>query len=391
MSAADGPVLLGAVSLAIWLYLLAFRGRFWVVAEPSPPAAAARSGAAVSKIVAVIPARDEALAIGAAVTSLLTQRYGGALEIVLVDDHSSDGTAEVARAAAAAAGAADRLRIVAARDLPPGWTGKLWAVSEGLAAAEALAPDFLLLTDADIAHGPDNVAELAARAQAEDRDLISLMVKLRCRSWAERAFIPAFVFFFFMLYPPRWAADPVSRVAAAAGGCMLLRPAALRRIGGIAAIRGALIDDCALASAIKRSGGLIRLDVTQDTISLRDYAGWREIWSMIARTAFTQLGYSRVLLVGTALGLALTYLAPPLLAVFGTFWARILGLAAWVAMATAFLPSVRFYRLNPLWAAALPAIAGFYLAATIGSAVNYWRGRGGQWKGRAQAIRHPVG
>jgi hopene-associated glycosyltransferase HpnB len=392
MIAASWPALVGAVSLAIWLYLLAFRGRFWAVAEPAPAVSASpASGAASPKIVVVIPARDEAEGIGAAVTSLLTQRYGGALEVVLVDDHSSDGTAELARAAAAAAGAADRLKIAVARDLPPGWTGKLWAVSEGLAAAEALRPDFLLLTDADIAHGPDNVAELVARAQAEDRDLVSLMVKLRCRSLAERAFIPAFVFFFFMLYPPRWAADPVSRVAAAAGGCMLVRPAAFRRIGGIAAIRGALIDDCALADAIKRSGGRIRLDVTQSTLSLRDYAGWRDIWSMIARTAFTQLGYSSLLLIGTVLGLALTYLAPPLLVVFGTVWARVLGLAAWVAMSAAFLPSVRFYRLNPLWAAALPAIAAFYLAATIGSAVNYWRGRGGQWKGRAQAIRHPAG
>lgn len=390
MSAASWPVLLGAVSLTIWLGLLAFRGRFWAVAEPAPVASAA-TGAAAPKIVAVIPARDEAPDIGTAVTSLLTQRYGGALDIVLVDDHSSDGTAEVARAAAAVAGAADRLRIIAARDLPPGWTGKLWAVSEGLAAAEALMPGFLLLTDADIAHGPDNVAQLVARAEAEDRDLVSLMVKLRCRSLAERAFIPAFVFFFFMLYPPRWAADPVSRVAGAAGGCMLVRPVALRRIGGIAAIRGALIDDCALAAAIKRSGGRIRLDVTQSTFSLRNYAGWRDIWTMIARTAFTQLGYSTLLLIGTVAGLALTYLAPPLLALLGTGWARLLGLAAWAAMAAAFLPSVRFYRLSPLWAMALPAIAGFYLAATIGSAANYWRGRGGQWKGRAQAIRHPAG
>jgi hopene-associated glycosyltransferase HpnB len=372
---------LGAISLLIWLYLLFFRGRFWAVAEPAPAPAAAQD----RRVVVVIPARDEAAGIGAAVTSLLTQRYAGPLEIVLVDDHSSDGTAEIARRAAQACNAAERLTIIAARDLPPGWTGKLWAVSEGLAQAGTLAPDFLLLTDADIAHGPDNVAQLVDRAEAEQRDLVSLMVKLRCRSLAERAFIPAFVFFFFMLYPPRWAADPKLRLAGAAGGCMLIRPAALRRIGGIAAIRGALIDDCSLAAAIKHSGGSIRLDVTQDTQSLRDYESWREIWTMVARTAFTQLRYSSLLLIGTVLGLALTYLAPPLLAVFGTGPARWLGLAGWLAMALAFLPTVRFYRLNPAWALALPAIAAFYAAATIGSAVNYWRGRGGQWKGRAQA------
>ena len=374
---------LAALSLLIWLYLLAFRGRFWALAVPAPAPAAAQD----KRVVVVIPARDEAAGIGAAVTSLLTQRYRGPIEIVLVDDHSSDGTAGIARAAAEACGGAERLTIIEARDLPPGWTGKLWAVSEGLAKAETMPADFLLLTDADIAHGPDNVARLVDRAVAEDRDLVSLMVKLRCRSWAESAFIPAFVFFFFMLYPPRWAGDPAARTAAAAGGCMLIRPSALRRIGGIGAISGALIDDCSLAAAIKGSGGRIRLDVTQDTVSLRDYAGWREIWSMIARTAFTQLQYSVLVLIGTVLGLAITYLAPPLLFAFGHGWPRWLGLATWLAMSAAYLPTIRFYRLSPAWALALPAIAGFYAAATIGSAVNYWRGRGGQWKGRAQAMR----
>jgi hopene-associated glycosyltransferase HpnB len=374
---------LAALSLLIWLYLLAFRGRFWALAVPAPAPAAAQD----KRVVVVIPARDEAAGIGAAVTSLLAQRYRGPLEIVLVDDHSSDGTAGIAGTAALACGAADRLTIITARDLPPGWTGKLWAVSEGLDHAATLAPDFLLLTDADIAHGPDNVAQLVDRAEAERRDLVSLMVKLRCRSLAERAFIPAFVFFFFMLYPPRWAGDPTLRLAGAAGGCMLIRPSALRRIGGIAAIRGALIDDCSLAAAIKQSGGSIRLDVTQDTQSLRDYESWREIWAMVARTAFTQLQYSSLMLLGTVLGLAVTYLAPPILLVFGTGTAQWLGLVAWLAMAAAYLPTVRFYGLNPAWSLALPGIAAFYAAATIGSAVNYWRGRGGQWKGRSQAIR----
>jgi hopene-associated glycosyltransferase HpnB len=372
-----------ALSLLIWLYLLAFRGRFWAVAVPAPAPASPQD----KRVVVVIPARDEAAGIGAAVSSLLTQLYRGPLEIVLVDDHSSDGTGAIARAAAEACGGADRLTVINARDLPPGWTGKLWAVSEGLAEAETRGPDFLLMTDADITHGPDNVAQLVDRAEAEQLDLVSLMVKLRCRSLAERAFIPAFVFFFFMLYPPRWAADPRMRLAGAAGGCMLIRPSAMRRIGGIAAIRGALIDDCTLAAAIKQSGGGIRLDVTQDTHSLRDYESWREIWSMVARTAYTQLHYSVLMLLGTVLGLAITYLAPPLLMVFGAGSAHWLGLAAWLAMAASYLPTVRFYGLNPAWALALPGIAAFYAAATIGSAVNYWLGRGGQWKGRAQAIR----
>jgi hopene-associated glycosyltransferase HpnB len=374
---------LAALSLLIWLYLLAFRGRFWAVSVPAPAPAAAQD----KRVVVVIPARDEAAGIGAAVTSLLTQRYRGPIEIVLVDDHSSDGTSAIARAAAESCGAADRLTIIAARDLPPGWTGKLWAVSEGLAEAETRAPDFLLLTDADITHGPDNVAQLVDRAEAEQLDLASLMVKLRCRSLAERAFIPAFVFFFFMLYPPRWAANPRMQLAGAAGGCMLIRPSAMRRIGGIAAIRGALIDDCTLAAAIKHSGGSIRLDVTQDTQSLRDYEGWREIWSMVARTAFTQLHYSILMLLGTVLGLVVTYLAPPLLLVFGSGSAHWLGLAAWLVMAASYLPTIRFYGLNPAWSLALPGIAAFYAAATVGSAVNYWLGRGGQWKGRAQAMR----
>ncbi len=376
-------VAIGGLSLAIWLVLLLARGRFWQIRLPPVPAGAPSQ----ARITVVIPARDEAEGIQATIASLLTQDHAGPIRIVLVDDHSTDGTADLARAAAEAAGGADRLTVLEARDLPPGWTGKLWAVSEGLAHARTIPSDFLLLTDADITHGTSNLATLARRAEAENRDLVSLMVKLRCQSLAERAFIPAFIFFFFMLYPPRWAADSASKTAGAAGGCMLIRPQALDRIGGIAAIRGALIDDCALAAAVKKSGGRISLDVTEDAHSTRDYAGWQEIWRMVARTAFTQLHYSTLMLAGTILGLALTYLAPPLLTIFGDGTARWLGLAAWLAMTGAFWPTVRFYRLNILWAAAMPAIAAFYAAATLGSAVNYWRGKGGQWKGRAQAIR----
>lgn len=375
------PALIAVASAAAWLYLLLGRGWFWAVRLPDP-AGAPPPGL---RVTAVIPARDEADCIARTVTALLTQDFPGELRIVLVDDHSSDGTAEIARDAATRAGAADRLTVLTGAPLPAGWTGKLWAVSQGVAHASADSPDFLLLTDADIEHDSGNVADLAARATAESRDLVSQMVLLRNESAAERALIPAFVFFFFMLYPPRWAADPRSRLAAAAGGSMLIRPAALVRAGGIAAIRGALIDDCALAAAIKRAGGRIRLDVTHAAHSIREYGEARDVWQMIARTAFTQLHYSTLLLIGTTLGLGITYLAPPLLMVFGEGWVKWAGAATWLAMAGAFLPTVKLYRQSANWAFALPAIACFYAAATVGSAVAYWRGRGGQWKGRAQA------
>ena len=375
--------LIGAASVGAWLYLLLGRGFFWRV-EEAPEAAGPMVNA---RVTVVIPARNEADGIARTVRSLLTQNHPGPLTIVLVDDHSTDGTADLARAAARAVNAADRLIVLPARDLPSGWTGKLWAVSEGLDRARETAPDFILLTDADITHAPDNVSTLVRRSLADDLDLTSLMVRLSTETLPERALIPAFVFFFFMLYPPRWAANPASKLAAAAGGCMLVRPAALEKIGGIAAIRGALIDDCSLAAAIKRAGGRIRLDPSTRTRSSRVYGSAREIWSMIARTAFTQLHYSTPLLVGTLLGLGVTYLAPPLLTIFSQDEARWLGIVAWLAMAACFYPTVRLYDRSAAWAFALPAIALFYSAATFGSAVNYWRGKGGQWKGRAQAIR----
>jgi hopene-associated glycosyltransferase HpnB len=370
----------------IWVYLLFLRGGFWRVAVPAPvPLSESPIRARSGLVAVVIPARNEAADIGQTVRALLAQDYPGDLRIIVVDDHSSDGTREVALGAGAAADAGDRLTVIQARDLPPGWTGKLWAVSEGMAVATAMEPEFILMTDADITHGRDSISSLTARAKAEDLDLTSEMVRLRCVSWPERALIPAFVFFFFMLYPPRWVADPADRTAAAAGGCMLIRPAALARIGGIAAIRSALIDDCALAAAIKKSGGKIRLDVTRDTVSSRVYGTLAEIWSMIARTAYTQLHHSPPYLAGTLAGLFLTYLAPPLFFLYGHGMVRLLGLAAWAMMAVAFRPTLRLYDRSWVWGLALPAIALFYAAATFGSAINYWRGKGGQWKGRAQA------
>jgi hopene-associated glycosyltransferase HpnB len=372
---------LAALSLAVWLYLLLARGGFW----RERPRRGLRQSPRWPAVVAVIPARDEAETIGETVTSLLRQRYAGRLTLVLVDDHSSDGTAASAREAARALGAEDRLTIVGAGPLPAGWTGKLWAVAEGLrqVAGNGDPAELVLLTDADIAHHRDNLAELVARVESEGLDLASLMVKLNCASFAERALIPAFVFFFAKLYPFAWVNDSSRRTAGAAGGCMLVRRAALDRIGGIASISGALIDDCALAGRIK-AGGPIWLGLTAETRSLRRYPRLGDIWRMIARTAYTQLGHSPLLLVGTVLGLAVTYLAPPLLALGAGGAAALLAGLAWFAMAVAFMPSLRFYGVKLIVAPLLPAIALFYLAATIDSARRHFQGRGGEWKGRVQ-------
>ena len=268
--------------------------------------------------------------------------------------------------------------------LPLGWTGKLWAVSQGVEAALQWRPDYLLFTDADIRHAPDNVRSLVARAEANGLDLASYMVRLHCGSFAEAALIPAFVFFFLKLYPPRWIADPRSKVAGAAGGCILIRASALERIGGVASIRSEIIDDCALARAVKSSGGRIWMGLTSATHSTREYTGFGEIWNMIARTAFTQLRHSAALLAGTVAGMMVLYIAPPALVFTGDASSVALGAAAWAGMTAAYVPSVRFYRRSLLWAPVLPLAAAFYVAATVGSAVRYWSGRGGQWKGRVQ-------
>lgn len=375
-----------ALPLLIWLYLLAARGGFWRVSRQLARASAAP--VAPRRVVAIIPARDEVDVVGDAAQSLLRQRFAGSLHVIVVDDGSTDGTAGAALAAAAAAGAAGRLTVLRGAPLEPGWSGKLWAMSQGIAASSSLDPDYLLLTDADIHHEPDNVAALVATAESDGRDLVSSMVRLSTATLAERCLIPAFVFFFFKLYPPAWISSRSSRVAGAAGGCMLIRPAALARIGGLATIRSTIIDDCALAAAVKAAGGSIRLGLTRTARSLRVYGSFAEIGRMIARTAFHQLRHSYPLLGATLLGLAVTYLTPPLLLLLsGDAIDRGLGAAAWALMSLAYLPMVRFYGLTPLWAPALPAVAAFYAGATLVSAVQYRRGRGGQWKGRVQDLR----
>jgi hopene-associated glycosyltransferase HpnB len=367
---------IGAVSLAAWIYLLCFRGGFWRVSEfPDPPP----RGDAEPSVAIVVPARNEEAVVGLAIESLLDQNYAGRFDIFLVDDHSTDATIQ-------AAGTNQRLTIVQAGRTPSGWTGKLWAVAEGLKRAERLQPEYILLTDADIVHSPGTLSRLLARARADDLDLVSWMVKLRCSTAAERVLVPAFVFFFFMLYPPVWVANPRRRTAAAAGGCMLVRRSALARIGGIAAIRGELIDDCALARAVK-CDGRIWLGATDSAHSIRAYDTFAEIGRMISRSAFTQLRHSALLLAGTIVGLAVIFLAPPLLILTRDPRSVALGLIAWTLMTISYLPVLRFYRRSPAWAPLLPLSALFYMGATLHSAVRNWSGRGGEWKGRIQDER----
>jgi hopene-associated glycosyltransferase HpnB len=381
-----------AVPLVIWLYLLLARGGFWRVSQALPESARAGGGAARGrldplKVIAVVPARNEEAGIARAVSSLLAQRLTVPLQLIVVDDGSTDATAAEAQRAAATAGAAERLTLLRGAPPAPGWTGKLWALSQGVAMATERRPDFLLLTDADIEYLPDQVAKLLGIAAAERLDLLSLMVRLSTASFAERCLIPAFVFFFLKLYPPARIAASRSSVAGAAGGCMLLRPAALARAGGLAAIRGCIIDDCALARAVKSSGGRIRLGLTHEARSLRVYGSFAEIGAMISRTAFSQLRHSYLLLAATMLGLFATYLAPPLLLLTRVPLVMGLGAAAWILMIVCYLPMVRFYRIAPGYALLLPAVALFYAAATVHSAVQYAAGRGGRWKGRAQDVR----
>ena len=334
-------------------------------------------------VAVVIPARNEANHIGRALHSLLEQTCADALHIFVVDDNSTDGTADWARAAASGSDN-QKLHIISGQPLPQGWTGKLWAMQQGIDAAMEQDPQFLVLTDADIEHAPDNLATLVSIAEGEGCDLVSFMVRLHCRSVAEKLLIPAFVFFFFMLYPPLWIRSPRRKTAGAAGGCILIRPEALALAGGIAAIRREVIDDCALARAVKRSGGHVWLGLTPDTHSFRHYESFAEIERMIARTAFNQLRHSSAVLTGAIVGMALLYLVPFAL-MFTRDWRLIgIGLLAYAVMTITYLPMIRFYKLGAAWALTLPLSAIFYMVATLDSALKFWSGRGGEWKGRAQ-------
>lgn len=366
-------------TVAIWVRLAFWRGAFWRVeigprSSPEPDVWPA--------VIAIVPARNEAASVGDTVRSLSLQDYPGAFSIVLVDDQSEDATVDVARLAAAEAGREQGLEIVAGVKSPGGWTGKLWAMRQGVDHAARGAPDFLLFTDADTRHAPGALRSLVAEAVAEKLALSSLMIELRCASPLERALVPAFVFFFRMLYPFRWVNRADQPVAAAAGGVMLVSRTALEAAGGLEKIQTALIDDCALARLMKARGP-IRLSMTKSVASGRAYATVSDARAMISRSAYAQLRYSPTLLGLTLAGMALTFLAPVLLALFANGFARLAGVAAWAAMALVFQPTLRFYRRSPLWGLALPAVALAYLGFTIDSAWLHARGRGGMWKGRA--------
>src|SRR6185295_8168858 len=336
-------------------------------------------------IVAVVPARNEADLLPHSLASLLAQDYRGAFGIVVVDDQSDDGTADAARRLAE--GSRRKVIVVPGRPLPQGWTGKVWALEQGIAHASTRArpPRFLLLTDADISHAPDSLTRLIERAHANALVMTSLMAKLNCESLAERTLIPAFIFFFQMLYPFAWVNARSTTTAAAAGGCMLVDRQALERAGGIAAIRGALIDDCALAQLMKAQGP-IWLGLTDRVIGLRAYSRFGDIRRMVARSAYAQLRYSPLLLTGTVAGMTVTYLAAPLITMVGDFPANVLAGVTWALMAGVFQPTLRQYRLSPLWGGALPLVAAVYVGFTLDSAYQHYRGRGGFWKGRVQAI-----
>ena len=374
--------ILASIALGAWIYLLGFRGMFWRLRERDDLGNPVPDPSAWPSVVAVVPARDEAELIEQSAGSLLAQDYPGGFRIFLIDDQSTDNTAALAEAQ----NRDGRLIVLRGTGRPSGWTGKLWALKQGIvhAAGERL-PDYFWFTDADIIHTKDNLRRLVARAEHDNLVMVTLMAKLRCESLAERFLIPAFVFFFQMLFPFSWVNRRGSPVAAAAGGCMLVGRGALERAGGIDSVRQEIIDDCALARRMKAQGP-IWLGLTERAVSLRRYERLRDIRQMVSRSAYAQLRYSPALLAATIAGMVALYVAPVLIAMFGAGAARMEAALCWLCMAVAFQPILAFYRRMPLWGLALPLIGLFYAAFTVHSAVQHKRGLGGMWKGRAQAM-----
>ncbi|OBQ36045.1 MAG: glycosyl transferase family 2 [Anabaena sp. MDT14b] len=375
------------LSLVIWLFLILFWGQFWRVnhqLEANQDKDIDNN--TLPTVCVIIPARNEADVIPVSLRSLLLQDYPGKFTIFLVDDQSSDGTAHIAEGVAYALDKTQQLQIVTSTSLPPGWTGKLWAMEQGLQTASTLTPDYFLLTDADIEHDPSNLRRLVAKAEAQKLDLVSIMVRLRCQSFWEQLLIPAFVFFFQKLYPFSWVNNPKKANAAAAGGCILIHSEALNRIGGLQIIRQALIDDCSLAKAVKSTHGKIWLGLSTLTYSLRPYDSLKTIWDMVARSAYTQLNYSPFLLIGSLLGMTLVYLLPPIAIIFGLVLGNwiitLISFIGYLLMTFAYFPIIRFYKCSPVFAFSLPIIAFLYTSMTIDSALQHWQGRGGAWKGR---------
>lgn len=379
-------IILATLSLIIWIYLITARGNFWLcnqflesqILKEKP------------NVTVIIPARNEAESISICLESLLNQDYQGYFKIILVNDQSEDDTAVRAENLAREKNQTHQLTILNGKPLPQGWSGKLWAMSQGVEwARQNLQTDYFLFTDADIKHSVDNLSQLLAKAEKDNLDLVSLMVKLHCQSFWEKLLIPAFIFFFQKLYPFPLINNPRSKVSGAAGGCILIREEALTRIGGIEALKQALIDDCTLASLVKKSlppNHGIWLGLSNTTISLRKYPTLKPIWNMVARTAFTQLNYSTLLLIGTILGMFITYLISPIAFLYGLYTLNIplliISLTTLLLMALSYYPTVKLYQLPIFYSFCLSAIAFLYTLMTIDSAFRHWQGKGGQWKGR---------
>lgn len=377
---------IAALTLLIWIYLFFFNGHFWQIWISDADREAVPPPAAWPSVIAIVPARNEAATIAQTVSALARQNYQGNFSIFVVDDHSEDGTSDLARSIGETeSGITGKVHVVSAPPLAVGWTGKLWALQSGIDSSAQEKPDFFWFTDADIVHAPETLTRLVSRAERGRLDLTSLMVLLQAQSFAEKLIVPPFLYFFLMLYPPRRIANTKSRTAGGAGGCMLLRGSALARIGGLATIRSEIIDDCSLARAVKRSGGTIWMGLTRASVSLRRYSRLSELQDMVARTAFTQLRYSALLLAGTIAGLLVTFVAPVALTFSSNAQVWLPALLAWCLLSASFLPTIVFYRLSPIWSPFLPIAAIFYSYATVLSAWRYWFGRGGQWKGRTQA------
>lgn len=364
------------LALLIWLVIALARGWFWLCRERDDQEELRELGHWPS-VIAVVPARNEADGIARSVRSLNAQDYPGAFRIIVIDDQSEDATAAVVQGLKS-----ERVQLISGAAHPPGWTGKLYAVSQGVAAAGST--DYLWLTDADIAHAPDTLRSLVARAERGGLVLTSLMARLNCESLAEKLLVPAFVFYFALLFPFAWVNKPRAKTAAAAGGCMLVQRAALELAGGIAAIRGAIIDDCALGRALKAQGP-VWLGLTNRSVSIRPYPRASDIGAMVSRSAYAQLGFSPLALLGTILGMVLLYVVP-VAGFFAGGLSAVFGALTWALMTVLFQPILYFYRRTPFWGLALPLIGVLYAAFTLESAVQHWQGRGGMWKGRAQAI-----